>query len=57
MKLSEDKLLQISESLSGLDLAQWNEVKQIVEHLYHPVKKTLTSKEISEKLLNPYFKI
>lgn len=39
MKLSEDKLLQISESLSGLDLAQWNEVKQIVEHLYHPVKK------------------
>lgn len=49
-KLSEERIEQIAEALSGLDMNQWGEVQRIIEHLYHPVKKTLTSEEISATL-------
>lgn len=48
--LGEERLREIANALSGLTPQQWGDVQRIVEHLYHPVKKTLTSEEISASL-------
>lgn len=50
-ELSEERLREIASALSGLTPSQWNDVMLTIEHLYRPVKKTLTSEEISAMLI------
>lgn len=50
-ELSEERLHEIASALSGLTPSQWNDVKLTIEYLYRPVKKTLTSEEISAMLI------
>lgn len=49
-ELNEQRLTEIANALSALSEHQWSEVKRIVEKLYHPTKKALTSEEISTML-------
>ncbi|MFD1485357.1 hypothetical protein ACFQ5J_08960 [Lacticaseibacillus baoqingensis] len=46
-----DQITKIAEALGGLTQSEWAEVQRIIEHLYHPVKKALTSEEISASLI------
>lgn len=49
-KLSEERIEMIAKALSGLTETQWIDVRNLVEKLYHPTKKALTSEEISAML-------
>ncbi|WP_416353900.1 hypothetical protein ACNAN0_03750 [Agrilactobacillus fermenti] len=51
-KLTDEDINKLSNLLSGLSLSQWNEIKNGIDKLYHPVKKALTSEEINALLLN-----
>ena len=50
--MNDDQITNLSESLSNLSPSQWNEIKIIMEHLYHTIKKELTPEEISSSLKN-----
>ncbi|MDF7683489.1 hypothetical protein PT287_08255 [Lactobacillus sp. ESL0679] len=55
--IKKEKVQQIAEALSGLSEQDWRVVSSIIDRLYHPIKKSLTSKEISDFMIKDKFDV
>lgn len=53
--MKREKVTQIASALEGLSVSDWDAVKLSMDKLFHPIKKSLTSQEISDYIMKDPF--